>query len=1410
MRTVTLLQLRTDIAYQADIVTGTTGRYTTAMLNRFINQSIQRFRERISNEGIQHYLVSASGTIAAGASSGVPFATLDLSSLSPSLVRTYGLDITYQNVAYTLTHRPFTERAIWSGPQVTGMPQSWAHFRTDQLAVTPAPDQAYPYTVWYLPLLADLSSDSDTFDGVAGWEDFIVWDVTCRVINRDQYANAYAIAVAERDRVWEDILRSATKVSAAGGAVVGRDTFNDTSKRFPIRRIQPGGGGLPSDGTITNAMLATMSPSRIKGRAADAGVGAVQDLTPAQVAAIVPVFSGAAAGLVPTGTGSSTDALRGDGTWAPVSGGGGGGGGPTMLAAGPTGAVQYNSGSGFAGSSGFTFDGLTLQNGLIGYTPTGIVYSGFGLNGALNQFGHGTIGVGVNVLRGMTASGVMAHVLRHGTEQNQHEWGSTITTDKQRWNAVSSGLHRWFVGADFAYLDASQYRLATGMKLAVTQHAATGLDRLAGWSASGFATVATGVKITGSGVGLDLVGLNVASLSAPIFGARPGLVPTSSSAGMFLRDDGTWQTVTGGGGGGGGTVGAPTLSFQFNNGSGIQAGATGVKVAGSGVGINAVALTVASLSAPIFSGTQAGLVPTATSAGLFLRDDATWAGIPSNIATGIGVSQMLPAPPLTFRGRITLGSGPLEDVTVRQAASMLPLFAASGVGQGLLAAPTGGVSGKWLRDDGTWQAIPTSAATGVGAGPTMLAAGASGQLQYNGGSGFAGATGLGVIGGGLGLNAVGITVASLSAPVFGARAGLVPTSSSAGLFLKDDGTWATPAGGGGGGGSPGAPTNAIQYNAGSGVFGGATGFQYFVGSGMVAWEGARFPSGMLAFGGTGTSQVPQLYMGNPSGGGFFFALGNPALETIRIAERTASPNLVTYVRDQGGIGTPRVVEAIDRNPSGSVDRYFGDFNDVRDTLRRTNRLLQDQITVPTGRYQLQIGPNLAPAKSSWAHGHVWNASGTPAAQLNQERLSAQGLGLYSQAFATGLGDALAGWTSSGFANSATGFSIVGSGLGLQGVGLTVASLSAPLFAGSRAGLVPTASSAGLFLKDDGSWASPTVGGSVTGVSNAQLAQSPPFTLKGNASGVTGTVQDLTTQQVASLLGLVSIPSSTPAGLFLRDDGVFAGVPSNIPTGIGPSQMLPMPPLTFRARLTTGSGVPENITNFQAASMLPLFTASGTSMGLVYGPTGGTTGKFLKDDGTWATPAAGSASGIANNQLLPMPPLTIKGNNTGASAAPSDLTRGQVASLIGPFYGTGGSPGLVTTPTGGASGLFLKDNGSWEDLRRNIIQDGNIGSGVTVGSATIDFNQGQYHSATIFGQPQFNIRPPSGIHRHVQLSWTVGASGLKPTFFGTMVKWMGGSGNVPSWNTASGGVNFVTFFHDGTYMWANGADWGTTF
>ncbi|TAK10620.1 MAG: hypothetical protein EPO32_14920 [Anaerolineae bacterium] len=237
-RSVTLAVLRSDVSQQADIV-GATLRHTPASLNRLINQAIQRFRERISAEGSAHFLTSSTGTFSVGATSPYSFQTLDLSAVSPSLVRTFGIDVTLNSQSNSLLHVPFSARCDYGGPSTTGVPVAWAHYQTNKVAILPAPDSAYTYVVWYLPVLADLSADGDTYDGVAGWEDYIVWDVVKRAFVRDQFPQAYALASAYADERWAEIVRMTARVTHAGGAVVARDTMGARMRGVGRSRLLP-------------------------------------------------------------------------------------------------------------------------------------------------------------------------------------------------------------------------------------------------------------------------------------------------------------------------------------------------------------------------------------------------------------------------------------------------------------------------------------------------------------------------------------------------------------------------------------------------------------------------------------------------------------------------------------------------------------------------------------------------------------------------------------------------------------------------------------------------------------------------------------------------------------------------------------------------------------------------------------------------------------------------------------------------------------------------------------------------------------------------------------------------------------------------------------------------------------------
>ena len=223
-RNVTLSQLKYDVSEQADI-TGASARHSPTLLTRLINQSIQHFREKVSSWGAQHYLTNTAGLLTPGATAPFPFYVLDLSLVSPSIVRCFGVDITVNADTHSLSHVPFSARNDYGGIRHTGIPQAWAIIQTAQLAILPAASSAYAYVVWYLPVLADLADDTDVFNGVAGWEEFIVWDVVTKLIVRDQYPQAFQMALAKRDEMFGDIVKSVSRVSGESSLYIGRDTM---------------------------------------------------------------------------------------------------------------------------------------------------------------------------------------------------------------------------------------------------------------------------------------------------------------------------------------------------------------------------------------------------------------------------------------------------------------------------------------------------------------------------------------------------------------------------------------------------------------------------------------------------------------------------------------------------------------------------------------------------------------------------------------------------------------------------------------------------------------------------------------------------------------------------------------------------------------------------------------------------------------------------------------------------------------------------------------------------------------------------------------------------------------------------------------------------------------------------------
>lgn len=114
------------------------------------------------------------------------------------------------------------------------------------------------------------------------------------------------------------------------------------------------------------------------------------------------------------------------------------------------------------------------------------------------------------------------------------------------------------------------------------------------------------------------------------------------------------------------------------------------------------------------------------------------------------------------------------------------------------------------------------------------------------------------------------------------------------------------------------------------------------------------------------------------------------------------------------------------------------------------------------------------------------------------------------------------------------------------------------------------------------------------------------------------------------------------------------------------------------------------------------------------PSGGGSATFLRADGTWAG-AGGSGATVAdsdygdvtvsgsgtvwtidtaavtNAKLAAMATHTLKGNNTGGSSAPLDLTAAQVTAILNVFSSV--LQGLVPA-SGGGTANFLRADGTW--------------------------------------------------------------------------------------------------------------------
>lgn len=171
------------------------------------------------------------------------------------------------------------------------------------------------------------------------------------------------------------------------------------------------------------------------------------------------------------------------------------------------------------------------------------------------------------------------------------------------------------------------------------------------------------------------------------------------------------------------------------------------------------------------------------------------------------------------------------------------------------------------------------------------------------------------------------------------------------------------------------------------------------------------------------------------------------------------------------------------------------------------------------------------------------------------------------------------------------------------------------------------------------------------------------------------------------------------------------------------------------------------------------------------------------------------SAVSNAKLANMASNTIKGNNTGGSAAPSDLTATQVTAMLNSFVGdsgSGGTKGLVPAPASGDSGKYLKGDGTWgtvsatPSLTSTYVGYGD-GSNLLTGSNLFKWDATNFRLSA----GSYNFTPNSLLHIGGVLTDT-------PNFRISRASGSEASGIIMGFPTASSFDGSLAYLHGGTF------------
>lgn len=181
--TVTLAQIRAAAQSRADMVNSSFVSLTEWL--QFINGSYKELYDLlVTTYGNDYYVASPFSIVTDG--------TNALYSLPADFYKLLGVDLLIsgaQSQYVSLKPFSFSERNRQSNPSGVisrGFGNLRYRLNGNKIWLTPLPQAGQSLQLWYVPEPTSLSSDSDTLDGISGWEEYVEVDAAIKALMKEE------------------------------------------------------------------------------------------------------------------------------------------------------------------------------------------------------------------------------------------------------------------------------------------------------------------------------------------------------------------------------------------------------------------------------------------------------------------------------------------------------------------------------------------------------------------------------------------------------------------------------------------------------------------------------------------------------------------------------------------------------------------------------------------------------------------------------------------------------------------------------------------------------------------------------------------------------------------------------------------------------------------------------------------------------------------------------------------------------------------------------------------------------------------------------------------------------------------------------------------------------------------------